>query len=102
MFGQTSLEHSGKCSLLVGGPAGRSRNLSKRHLGLSSQRGNHYKGDRKRDPERPELGKRRGNLWRKDEEKKAQADKKNETGKTAATFITAELSKSREMKTGDN
>lgn len=46
MFGQTGLEDSGKCSVLFG-----SRNLSKRHLGLSSERGNHYKGDRKRDPE---------------------------------------------------
>lgn len=57
---------------------------------------------------RRELGKRRGNLCEEERrrKKKAQADKKNETkfqtGKTAGTFITVKLSKSREMKTGDN
>lgn len=108
MFGQTGLEDSGKCSVLVGGPAGRSRNLSKRHLGLWSERGNHYKEDRKRDPEEARIRKEeRKSVWGGEtKKKKAQADKKNETkfqtGKTAGTFITVKLSKSREMKTGDN
>lgn len=36
----------------------------------------------------------------KDGEKKAPADERNETGRTAAAFIPVKLSKSREMKTG--
>lgn len=40
---------SWQSSALVGGPVGEGQNLSKSHSGLSSERGNHYEGERKRD-----------------------------------------------------
>lgn len=51
MFGERGFEDPGKHSVLVGGPVGKSQNLSKRHSGLSSEKGNRYKEERKRHPE---------------------------------------------------
>lgn len=92
MFGQTGLEDSGTCSVLFG-----SRNLSKRHLGLSSERGNRYKGDRKREPEEGRIRKEEGkSVWGAETENET----KFQTGKSAGTFITLKLNP--DVKTGDN
>lgn len=60
------------------------------------------KGTGRETQKREELGKRRGNLYeeeRRREKKEAQTDKKKtkfQTGRTAGTFISVKLSKSRE------
>lgn len=66
------------------------------------------KGTGRETQERRELGKRRGNLCEEERRRgkkgssRLENESKFQTGKTAGTFITVKLSKSREMKTGDN